>query len=152
MQLPYSTSLTAYFNTSTHLLPTMPFINDTYLPLSSELKLINHFPAHNPRRVLSTMSANTSYGGTRQHPIPTPTSVAQALEIARDSPEGAQDGTVVRMLEGALKNIWGEIQAKPTSYVMTKEEFAIFNYFQQRFEGNQLAVAARKRYWDRFSA
>jgi hypothetical protein len=31
---------------------------------------------------------------------------------------------------------------------MTREEFAVFNYFQHRFVGHDLAVAARKRYWD----
>jgi hypothetical protein len=87
-------------------------------------------------------------GGTRQEPSPRGTSVAQALEIARDSAEGAQDPAVARILETALAEIWGKIQAQPTSYVMTRDEFAVFNYFQERFEGEELAVSARKRYWD----
>ena len=87
-------------------------------------------------------------GGTRQEPSPDVTSVAQALEIARDSAEGAQDPAVVRILEIAVSEIWGKIQAQPTSYVMTRDEFAVFNYFQEHFEGQELAVSARKRYWD----
>lgn len=74
--------------------------------------------------------------------------VAQALEIARESPDGAKDPTVSSILETALAQIWGKVQAQPDSYVMSRDEFAVFNYFQHRFEGNKVAIAARKRYWD----
>lgn len=74
--------------------------------------------------------------------------VAEALEIARESPDGAQDPTVSSILEGALARIWGKVQAQPNSYVMTRDEFAVFNFFQSRFIGNKVAIAARKRYWD----
>jgi hypothetical protein len=86
-------------------------------------------------------------GGTRQEASPAITTVV-ALEIARDSAEGAQDPTVKNILETALADIWQKIQAHPTSYVMTRDEFAVFNYFQDRFAGQELAAAARKRYWD----
>jgi len=75
-------------------------------------------------------------------------SATQALETARDSSEGAQDPTVKQILETALTEIWSRIQAQPSSYVMSREEFAVFNLFQKRFEGQELAIAARKRYWD----
>lgn len=75
------------------------------------------------------------------------TTAAQALEVARDSPEGADDPTVSAILEAALTAIWRRIRASP-AHVMTREEFAVFNYFQHRFQGDGLAVAARKRYWD----
>lgn len=76
-------------------------------------------------------------------------SVADALEIARDSPEGAEDPAVVSILESAITEIWGKVEAAPDTYVMTRDEFAIFNYFQGRFEGNPIAISAIKRYWDR---
>jgi hypothetical protein len=76
------------------------------------------------------------------------TAVLQALEIARDSPDGAEDPTINGILESALTRIWTKVQSKPDSYVMTRDEFAIFNFFQARFTGNKTAVAARKRYWD----
>ena len=75
-------------------------------------------------------------------------SVTDALEIARDTPEGAEDATVASILESAITEIWDKIEAEPTSYVMTRDEFAIFNYFQSRFEGNEVAALAIKRYWD----
>jgi len=78
----------------------------------------------------------------------TVTTVAEALEVARDSSEGAQDPTVVDILETALTEIWVKIQDQPETYVMTRDEFAVFNLFQTRFEGNAVAAAARSRYWD----
>ncbi|OWT42436.1 hypothetical protein VFPPC_18377 [Pochonia chlamydosporia 170] len=74
--------------------------------------------------------------------------VAQALEVARESPVGGPDPTVSKILENALSQIWDKVQAQPGSYVMTRDEFAVFNFFQHRFIGDKDAVAARKRYWD----
>ncbi|KAK8085270.1 hypothetical protein PG997_006541 [Apiospora hydei] len=74
--------------------------------------------------------------------------VAQALEIARESPDGAKDPVVSSILENALVQIWNKVQAQPDSYVMSRDEFAVFNFFQYRFTGNKVAIAARKRYWD----
>ena len=78
--------------------------------------------------------------------------VAQALEIARESADGAANPTVSKILEHAITHIWGKVQAAPDSYVMTRDEFSVFNYFQGRFYGNQDAVDARKRYWDNMRA
>lgn len=78
--------------------------------------------------------------------------VAQALEIARETPTGAQDPSVSGILERELATIWQRIEAMPGTYVMTREEFSVFNFFQDRFVGNKLAVAARRRYWDNLSA
>ncbi|KAK6840624.1 hypothetical protein PG995_016378 [Apiospora arundinis] len=74
--------------------------------------------------------------------------VAQALEIARESPDGAKDPVVSSILENALIQIWDKVQAQPDTYVMSRDEFAVFNFFQHRFAGNQTAIAARRRYWD----
>ncbi|TWU70794.1 hypothetical protein ED733_000523 [Metarhizium rileyi] len=74
--------------------------------------------------------------------------VAQALEIARESPDGASDPTVSKILENALSQAWAKVEAHPSSYVMSRDEFAVFNFFQHRFIGDKDAVEARKRYWD----
>ncbi|KAI1498091.1 hypothetical protein F5X99DRAFT_342441 [Biscogniauxia marginata] len=73
--------------------------------------------------------------------------VAQALEIARESPDGARDPIISQILETYLSKVWGRVQAQP-DYVMSRDEFAVFNFFQHRFEGNEMAITARKRYWD----
>ncbi|EWG40192.1 hypothetical protein FVEG_02686 [Fusarium verticillioides 7600] len=78
-------------------------------------------------------------------------SVAQALEIARESPDGSSDPTISKILENALKRIWSKVELQPDSYVMTRDEFAVFNFFQDRFVNSvntKKAVDARKRYWD----
>lgn len=48
--------------------------------------------------------------------------------------------------------IWRKVQAQPDGYIMTRDEFAIFNYFQHRFAGDKVAKAARGRYWDNLVA
>ncbi|KAH7026099.1 uncharacterized protein B0I36DRAFT_375980 [Microdochium trichocladiopsis] len=96
------------------------------------------------------MTAHT-HGTEHLAPIQDNTEVAQALEIARESPEGAKDPVVSNILESALHSLWAKVVAQPDSYVMTRDEFAVFNYFQHRFEGNKLAIAARRRYWDNIS-
>lgn len=73
--------------------------------------------------------------------------VAQALEIARESPDGAMDGTISSILESAIASIWTKVQSHPDSYVMTRDEFAVFNYFQHRFQNDKAADDARSRYW-----
>lgn len=76
------------------------------------------------------------------------TTTAQALELARESAEGASNPHVVTILERAITEIWSKIQAQPQTYVLSKDEFAVFNYFQYRFVGSEVAIAARKRHWD----
>ncbi|RDL38107.1 Uncharacterized protein BP5553_05540 [Venustampulla echinocandica] len=83
---------------------------------------------------------------------PSPITVTQALECARDSEEGARDPTIINILDTALADIRRKIDAQPTSYVMTRDEFAVFNYFQRCFEGDEVAVAARRRYWDQYNS
>ena len=120
------------------------------LPVSFRFKFddINTIPSSVISRLSPMSIGGNNDGGTRQEASPAITTVV-ALEIARDSAEGAQDPTVKNILETALADIWRKIQAHPTSYVMTRDEFAVFNYFQDRFAGQELAAAARRRYWDR---
>ncbi|KAI6784439.1 uncharacterized protein J7T54_006484 [Emericellopsis cladophorae] len=95
--------------------------------------------------VASTASSATSNTSVSYASDP---SVVQALEIARESPDGASDPTIGKILDSALGQIWSRVQAAPNTYVMTREEFSIFNYFQHRFVGNETAARARGRYWD----
>lgn len=90
----------------------------------------------------ATISPPADYGNLD------PNTVAEALEVARDSPDGARDPVVSGILESALSQIWERVLASPESYTMTTGEFAVFNFYQHRFMGNKIAVAARRRYWD----
>lgn len=87
-------------------------------------------------------------GGNNVQNIPTASAVAQALEIARDSAEGARDPVVCNILESAITTIWSKVQTQPDTYLMSRDEYAVFNYFQHRFQGSVIAIAARRRYWD----
>lgn len=84
--------------------------------------------------------------------VPSMSEVSQALEIARESPAGASDLKVRKLLDQAISHIWAKVQAQPNDYIMTREEFSVFNYFQHRFVGDRKAVAARARYWDNCQA
>ncbi|KAG9254594.1 uncharacterized protein F5Z01DRAFT_636082 [Emericellopsis atlantica] len=95
--------------------------------------------------VASTASSATSNTSVSYASDP---SVVQALEIARESPDGASDPTIGKILDSALGQIWAKVLAAPNTYVMTREEFSVFNYFQHRFTNNVTAVRARGRYWD----
>ncbi|KAG6027525.1 hypothetical protein E4U40_001494 [Claviceps sp. LM458 group G5] len=87
-------------------------------------------------------------GGTPTTTKTSDAAVAQALEIARESPDGASDPTISKILEHSLSQIWSRVQNQHGTYVMSRDEFSVFNFFQHRFAGDEDAIAARKRYWD----
>ncbi|KAK5116617.1 hypothetical protein LTR62_007291 [Meristemomyces frigidus] len=70
----------------------------------------------------------------------------RALDIARNT-EGDLDPSVREYLENALGEIWSRIQQHPESYVLSKDEFAVFNFYIQRFDGAPEAESAIARYW-----
>lgn len=54
---------------------------------------------------------------------------------------------VIRYLEDAVAEIWSLLLAEPDSYIMTKDEFAVFNYFVQRYTGSDVAEKGIARFW-----
>ncbi|KXG51662.1 uncharacterized protein PGRI_090550 [Penicillium griseofulvum] len=78
--------------------------------------------------------------------------IRQALDHAREceGPMNAQSATV---LEAAITELWNRIQAQPDSYVLTRDEFALFNYFlATRYRGSPVAQRAVARFWDNYKA
>lgn len=73
--------------------------------------------------------------------------VSKALELVRNSETGEVHPGVDATLEREITKIWQRISAHPTEYVMNKEEFAVFNYFQDRFKGIPTAQLAIGRFW-----
>ncbi|OAA60710.1 hypothetical protein ISF_05749 [Cordyceps fumosorosea ARSEF 2679] len=102
--------------------------------------------------ISSSASLTKTAAGSSSSSQPIMADVNQALEIARESPAGAADATVRKILDQAITHIWRKIQAEPDSYIMTRDEFSVFNYFQHRFVGDETAVAARARYWNSMKA
>ena len=70
----------------------------------------------------------------------------RAIDIARNT-EGDLDPTVHEYLEQAVADIWGRIQSEPNSYILSKDEVAVFNFYIRRFEGIPQAEQAVARYW-----
>ena len=75
----------------------------------------------------------------------------RAIDIARNT-EGDLDPSVQNYLEGALSEVWSRINLQPDSYVLNRDEFAVFNFYRNRFEGNPVAEQAVDRYWRNNSA
>lgn len=76
------------------------------------------------------------------------TNVRQALERARNSSDGRIDYETTAILEDAIKELWEKVQAQPNSYILNRDEFALFNYFRDRFRGSPVAQRAVERFWN----
>ena len=76
--------------------------------------------------------------------------LAKALEIAKGNHNGQVPAAVTTMLENSIRGIWGRIQEKPDTYVMTKDEFAVFSYYRGRYENDPLTQPAVTRFWNHF--
>lgn len=70
----------------------------------------------------------------------------RAIDIARNT-EGDLDATVSAYLEVAVTDIWARINLDSDSYIMTKDEFAVFNFYRTRFQDNDVAEQAVARFW-----
>ncbi|CAD6589724.1 MAG: hypothetical protein ASARMPRED_004179 [Alectoria sarmentosa] len=76
--------------------------------------------------------------------------VANALEIAKDNQNGQISPGVTQVLERNIGDIWRRIQAQPSTYVMKKEEFAVFTYYRSRYDNNAVAKQAVARFWNHY--
>lgn len=76
--------------------------------------------------------------------------LAKALEIIQNNEAGQHPAAVNTVLERAAGEIWHRILAQPTTYVMTKDEFTIFNRYRARFSDHHLAEQAVARFWNNF--
>ncbi|EER37689.1 conserved hypothetical protein [Histoplasma capsulatum H143] len=79
--------------------------------------------------------------------IPDPETIRVALEEARNSEDGSIDPRMTSILETAIGEVWRKVQADPDTYILTRDEFALFNYFLDRFRG-PVAQRAVERYWN----
>lgn len=77
--------------------------------------------------------------------------VTQAISRAQSSSNGNISVEDTRLLEEAIAEIWPCIQAQPDTYTMTPLEYRVFNYFQDRFRDEPVAIRARERYWKHHS-
>ncbi|KAK3933637.1 hypothetical protein QBC46DRAFT_401595 [Diplogelasinospora grovesii] len=73
--------------------------------------------------------------------------VAQALDVARETESDKLDPTIQGILDEALQRIWDNINANPDTYVMTVDQYAVFNFFQARYKNDKVALKAKARHW-----
>ncbi|KAJ5370144.1 uncharacterized protein N7496_006236 [Penicillium cataractarum] len=76
--------------------------------------------------------------------------IRQALERARNCEDGTVDPQTTAILEAAITELWTRIQADPDSYVLNPDEFALFNYFLERYRGSTVAQRAVARFWNNY--
>ncbi|KAK4201609.1 hypothetical protein QBC40DRAFT_252910 [Triangularia verruculosa] len=118
-------------------------------PIQSQSSATRSFTLPTPQQV--AMAAQ--YGLTPEQeailrePV-TPPSVMQALDLARESEEGATEPTIVKIITDAYNKVWNKIVTRPDLYLMTESEFTLFNYFQQCWPDKEIARRAVARFWD----
>ena len=88
----------------------------------------------------------TNMGGQSSNQM----TVANALEIAKENQNGQIPPAVTQVLERSIGDIWRRIQAQPSTYVMKKEEFAVFTYYRSRYDNSAVAQQAVARFWNHF--
>ena len=79
--------------------------------------------------------------------------VPEALNIVKryehgEIDEATIDPAVTKFLARAADDIWRRIQAQPSSYVLTREEFAVFTYYRDGFEDDKNVQQAIVRFWN----
>lgn len=76
--------------------------------------------------------------------------LANALEIAKANQNGQIPPAVTQILERNIGDIWRRIQAQPSTYILKKEEFAVFSYYRSRYDNNAVAQQAVARFWNHY--
>ncbi|KAF2155715.1 hypothetical protein K461DRAFT_265232 [Myriangium duriaei CBS 260.36] len=77
--------------------------------------------------------------------------IQTALDIARNC-ETEVDFRVWEFLESNISQIWSKLQCQPDSYILKKDEFAVFNFFVYRFQGSNITEKAIARFWQNYTS
>ena len=75
--------------------------------------------------------------------------IQRALDIARNCEEIVEP-TISSFLEQSLDDLWSRIYSRPNTYLMSRDEFALFNYFRYRYAKCRTAQRAVQRFWDNY--
>ena len=75
--------------------------------------------------------------------------VTKALEIAKANPDVPAE--VTTRLEQKNADVWQKVQSKPNTYILDREEYAVLNYYQERYKNNSKYDEAIKRFWKHFN-
>ncbi|KAJ6004083.1 hypothetical protein N7499_000147 [Penicillium canescens] len=72
--------------------------------------------------------------------------IRQALEHARDCRD---DPPTRALLNTVMAELWARMQAQPDSYLLSSDEFALFNLYRDEYTG-PVAQAAVARFWNNY--
>jgi len=81
--------------------------------------------------------------------------VRRALETARDSADGRIEPKANALLESAIADLRRKLEAQPDSYVLSGDEFALFNFYRRsKFNDSpsaqKIAQKATERFWNNY--
>ncbi|KAF1987966.1 hypothetical protein K402DRAFT_419825 [Aulographum hederae CBS 113979] len=76
-------------------------------------------------------------------------SIQRALDIVRNC-EGYVDPSVYDFLDRAVRDVWARLQAAPDTYILNRDEFALFNYYRDRFPNSDITQRAIRRFWENY--
>lgn len=76
--------------------------------------------------------------------------IQKALDIARNTYDPL-NRIINHFLEHNWQQIWERLIAEPDTYLLTKDEFALFNFYRNKVSSHSLIVAAVGRFWDSYS-
>ena len=113
------------------------------IQLLQAISLLNTL--YNPPNRSTTLHNMSRDGATNVDGVGTLT-YQRAIDIARNT-EGELDRSVKAYLDKAIVDIWNRINQSPDTYVLSRDEFAVFNYYIRRFDGSPVAERAVDRYW-----
>lgn len=82
---------------------------------------------------------------TSQHPVP------EAIDDFKQHQHGEIDPAVTSFLERRAHEIWQRTQAQPSTYVLTREEFAVVTYYRERLKDDEVVHQAVRRFWDHYN-
>lgn len=75
--------------------------------------------------------------------------ITQALDIAKANPDIPAE--VTARLEQKNADVWQKVQSKPSTYILDRDEYAVLNYYQERYKNNPRYDEAIKRFWKHFN-
>ena len=76
--------------------------------------------------------------------------VPEAINIVKQHRRGEIDPAVTSFLARIAEGIWQRLKAQPSTYVLTKEEFAVFTYFRDVFGDDEVVQQAIARFWNHY--
>lgn len=74
--------------------------------------------------------------------------ISRAIDIVKHKRHGDIDPAVTTFLERTIDAIWQRVKAQPSTYLFTRDEFAVFTLYRDRFGGNEIAQQAVRRFWE----